>query len=150
MFPSFVVPIVCRSPSWSSSSAPPYLPMSSGSQAGWWCCDVALVVVIVAGRKRAHCHPASRGLQRQCRACVSFRGWAMWSSSLLDRRGPIATLRAEAHSGGAGPVCHSEFQRVGDVVIIVAGQKRAHCHPVSRGSQRWRRACVSFRGWAMS
>jgi hypothetical protein len=30
-------PLICH-PSLSSSSAPPYLPMSSGSQAGWGCC----------------------------------------------------------------------------------------------------------------
>jgi hypothetical protein len=46
-------------------------------------CDTALAVVVV--QETAHCHPASRGSQQQCRACVGylyglcvlFGGWAM-------------------------------------------------------------------------
>jgi hypothetical protein len=80
-------PIVRRSRCWSfplirhplsssSSSTPPYLPTSSGSQAGWGCCvtwDWRRLAVVVTG-ERARCYPASRGSQQQRRG-VSFGGW---------------------------------------------------------------------------
>ena len=53
------------------SSAPPSPPTSSGSQAGWWCC---VTWHLSWSRNKTHCHPASRGLQQQCRAGGGSQG----------------------------------------------------------------------------